>query len=173
MGCTHTSEVEFKQLGSFCKDCFIKLLKKRVKKEFGKYEWFKKDEKVLLVNKHDAASHLLSRVFYEITSDMPLKLEEKPSVDEGYERVLLPTIADETAISFLNEILQGKKMEKLPANFMLPLQCIRKEELSVYAKFENLPFDFSNSRTQEFLDTLEENYPGTKFSIIKSMGNLN
>ena len=166
MGCScgNSSDIQLKHLKPLCNGCFNSLLLKRVQKEI---RGFKGKTKVLLVDRSDAASHLLKSAFSLLSDRIVLDIQPPGHPQEGYDHIVVSDIADDLVVSFLDEVLNDKSCE-LPVHFLQPLKGITKEELIEYAKLHNLEVKLKSSKTQEFVDGLEEQYPNTKFAILKS-----
>jgi hypothetical protein len=96
---------------------------------------------------------------------------QKNSENNNFEtNIIYPTNLDEQALQFLNIFLQGGKIIINTSHEIMPLEVLTEQEVEILCGILNIKF---RKRTNEnILDSLEEKYPGTKFSVFQSRMNL-
>jgi len=156
--CEHDASVAY-QNGDLCKDCFIDMLVKRIKKELSTEIPFVKDEKVFVDSD-------LAKVFLEKANSIPIELIDS---EKEAEKIVISWSADDEASAFYEELIssqpdyskigQGPKIVKL-------FKTIIKKELKQAAEIVNIEFEVSE--TNEMVNTIQKKYPSSTFGLVNA-----
>ena len=163
----NNSESNLKHFGSLCRFCFCALIEKRARKYIRISKFFRKNDKLLIVG--DLCFYLVQ----SIIKGLPVKIVKISKIKniKGYKTVIPWTLDDEVN-SFLGSVFSNKKTKE--NDCIKLLKTITDEEAALFARFKNIKFtpNKKNKDIQEMLDRLEERYPGSKFGLLKSSGEI-
>lgn len=146
----------------YCDEHFLEIIEKRTRKELressitpkGEYEIYKEES-----NEYKLAKYFLDKVFKG-----RLNIKE---VKETNPETIRPTSLDREAEEFLKSFLEDKEYKPKGIPFM---RSILEEEIKEVCRILNMKYK-ERERMKE-LDSFEEKYPGTKFSLLKSLKEL-
>ena len=151
------TEVKLPHLNNLCKNCFSKVIEKRVRKYIRVNKLFSKNDNI-------SVEDPLSIFFIKkIIKDLPVKFVKKKIA----KKFIKWTLDDEIAF-FLDNIFNNKKI-KFTRKLSILRQCTD-EELELFAKFNKLSFvkNKKNEEVMYFINEMNIKYPETKFSLLKT-----
>jgi len=201
--CRKKSSVKLEYMPALCKECFCKIIEKRIRKHVRINKIFSKNDRIYV--KGPLCRYLVK----SIIKDLPVKYTNK-----NPNKIVLPYTADDACVDFLKSVFSNKSIKtkgrrdiKLAkANLWLSkgeikqtqkqthqigaglwdtnkthqkkvklLLPITDEEASLFAKFKHLNFKPSkkDKEIQTLLNRIQERYPETKFSLVKSYEKIN
>lgn len=149
--------------GKLCGFCLIIVLEKRIKKNIKEQGGLRRNDKILFLINNSLESKASEYFFKKIFSEMPLEIDYE---DKGkqYDKLIIPGSSESIIEEFLDALFSNKKF-----NFgkqLIFLESLTGEEIKDVAKIKN----FSEKLIQhELLDKIEEKYPGSKLSLLKSI----
>ncbi|MBD3313483.1 hypothetical protein GF345_03505 [Candidatus Woesearchaeota archaeon] len=152
-------------MNSFCKKHFIENIERRVKRDVRQNSLIQKNEKLIVKDP-------LCRHFIEDVLNVPVEIKRS---GKGRE-VLLWTMDDEL-LEFLTALFRGRKHKRPAKNRIRLFRTVNDRELEAYANLKRLKF--SRKRTKEEkgilkeIDRLEKEHKETRFSLLKSIEELN
>tara|TARA_B100002003_G_C13848718_1_gene416130 strand:- start:144 stop:587 length:444 start_codon:yes stop_codon:yes gene_type:complete len=141
---------------------FNKRIEKRIRKDIRINQFFKKDDKIYVNDK-------LSKFLIEkIIGTLPKTYTTK----EKANKIIIKHTLDDECNNFLNKILFNKKEAKIKGIKLL--RTITDKEALLFAKYNNIKFipNKKNKEIKNILDKLENQYPQTRFSLLKSIESL-
>ena len=156
--CNGSANIEFSHLeGPLCNSHFLNMIEKRVRKEVkdsflepkGEFTIFKEDN-----HRFHLTKYFLERVFKSLIKLKPVSKNAQ----------IIPTSLDIEANSFLNSFYSNKDFVD---NTVKPLRGVLEKELEEVCKI--LDIKYTKTLVSEELDKFEGEFPGTKFSILKSL----
>jgi hypothetical protein len=154
----------------YCDNHFLELMEKRIRKHL-------RTAKLIDVKKHyildddssseaELTAYFLNKIF---KGRLAIKIQQASHLEDNENNIIYPTNLDEQAIKFLNFFLYDEK-EKVGIRQIMPLEVLTEQEIRILCRILNIKF---KKRIEEnILDSLEEKYPGTKFSVFQSRMNL-
>ena len=180
MNCSHCNKnaatVYFSYSGNLCRKCFLRLIEARVRKYARLQNVFKKDDRILVIDK--LSTFLIRR----IVGDLPFKMFNKkykisqlktPLVNtfikkKRINKIIIPWTIDDECCMFLEHLFVGKTTKLKYYSLMLTMTD---EEALLFAGYNTISFKplKKNKEIQAIMRTLEEKYPETKFSLVKSV----
>jgi hypothetical protein len=140
---------------------FIKNIEKRVRKDIRINKLFKKDDKIYVSDK-------LSKLLIDkILGNLPKKYVSKSQANKT---VVKHTLDDECN-NFLEGLMFNKKKQVKGIKL---LRTVTDKEAMLFAKYYGISFkpDKKNKKIKEILNKLENLYPQTRFSLLKSLESL-
>ncbi|HDD70611.1 MAG TPA: hypothetical protein ENF94_00460 [Candidatus Woesearchaeota archaeon] len=150
----------------YCKRCFLRIFEKRVRKELQRYRWFKKGDKVLILDDSTSKTDILKEVFLPLVEAIRIPVKIGKRRRKGY-RIVTPENADDECHAFLAAITKNKEWKKKEE--IKPLRQITDEEIQLYIKIKGFnPYKRKKDELYEFIDDMEKKYPETKFALLKS-----
>ena len=153
-----------------CKKCFLRIFEKRARKELQRYPWFKKSEKVLIIDDGTCKTEILKELVLPLIEviRIPVKIGKKQL--KGH-RIVSSENADDVIQAFLGQVLKNKKWEK--DELIRPLRQITDEEINIYAELKGFKqFKRKKENILGFVNEMEERYPETKFALLKISAQL-
>jgi len=196
--CNNKSELNLGYLKPVCNSCFCRIIEKRVKKYLRLTCPLKKNERLLVI---DDLSYFFITEFLKLPLDitykkMKLSMDDCIFQDEKLKkiikekkisRVILPWSCDDENLLFLDSLFTKKSSSNLPklskkskAKFIKLFKPVTDKELDIYSKQKRinrlknrLEKKKSTTKTREILDKIEEKNPGAKFSLLKSINDIN
>ena len=172
--CKHKEAVaHLKHLGALCKPCFCEIIERRVRKDLRQYSPLKRGQNVLLLNDAGKESVMSSHILTALAQDIAFILEERPLATPGdissFASVFYPHDADDLAAGFLQGIFSGATHKEQ----LTLLRSILDIEVQTYCELKELAFaPMAVDAFKESLKTLEKNYPGSTFGLLKSKEQL-
>jgi hypothetical protein len=141
---------------------FSQRIEKRIRKDIRINRFFKKDDKIYVNDK-------LSKLLIEhIIGTLPKTYTNKKKAN----KIVIKYTLDDECDNFLNNLLFNKKIKKIEGIKLL--RTITDKEALLFAKYNNIKFipNKKNNQIKNILDKLENLYPQTRFSLLKSIKNL-
>jgi len=173
--------VDLFYIKNLCKSCFFKIIERRLRRYVRLNKFFKKNDKILII---DNLSFYLVK---KIIKDLPLKIFFKKIPisslnnkkiknyikNNKINKIVIPWTLDDEISLFLENIFLSKKT-KIKKNYVKLLRTLTDNELKLFAKFKNIKFkeNKKNKDIKKFLDKLEYKHPEIKFSLLKSINQL-
>lgn len=165
----------------FCDKCFIDVVFKRIRKFLRSEAHISKGDSVLVIDE------LTRKILPEIIN-IPFTIKFKSVHFNGLgtketrklietskalnQKIIIPLCLDDIEKKYLTHIFSGKPTKfrfKLNPSFIPLYLSLTKEELTRLARLYLVEFSYVNEPTNDFLDKLEQEFPGTKFNIKKSV----
>ena len=166
---------------TYCRKCFLHIIEKRIRKNIRINIGFKKDDKILvmepickyIINKFSKIIeiHYISKSKFKIKNwnenvyknKLLLEFIKKNKIKYTF----IPQTIDEKIHPYLNSLFKGEKLKTILNNKKIyPLfNKITSEELLRFCNYRKIKYLQKKSKINEFLNNLENKYPGTKFSI--------
>ncbi|MBS3097189.1 hypothetical protein J4209_00170 [Candidatus Woesearchaeota archaeon] len=161
--------IRLKHLGPLCNNCFCTIIEKRIRKHIRINKIFKKNDNILVIG--DLCHYLVKKII----KDLPVKIIKTKKIKrtKGY-KVVIPWTLDDETNCFLNEILSKGKTKARESAYIRLLENITDEEALLFSKLKGISFKpkKKNKDIKSILDQLEERYPETKFSLLKSINQI-
>jgi len=166
------------KVSNLCRKCFLEVIEKRVRKELRLKELIKKDDSLLIIDDESCDAKNLIFLIKKIIKGMPVNIKVKkgkylPDKKISFKgKVIVPWSLDDEVSLFLKYFFENKPIKYIDhyGNIIKPFIVVLDEESKLFAGF--MKFKFKEKRKdsiKEFLDKMEKKYPGTKFSIRKSI----
>ncbi len=182
MKCVKCSKkkVVFKDL-RLCRSCFLEVIERRVRKEFRLKKLVKKHDSLLIIDDGSYDAKNLIYLTKKIIGKMPVSLKIKKGKYKPGKRIkfkgkiIVPFNLDDEVSLFLKYFFENKKIKFIGHydNIIKPLIVITDDESKTFAKIMKFKFKKKKKdKVNEFLDKMEKKYPGTKFGIKKSIGQI-
>lgn len=170
-----------------CKNCFVKIIEKRVRKEIRINRLFRKGDRVALIDDKSAEAKVSGFMIKSILGNLPMEFSVKKAdyhlgkLSGGKsDKVIIPWCADLESEYLLSCVFENKNPEHL-GHFMkggkmyikLLLPLIRRE-VEEFARIKGLRYYKKKKKSQamKMLDTLETEYPDIKFGVLRSSREL-
>ncbi len=154
--CSKKATVKFNQ--QYCDDHFLQTIEKRIRKNIRKQDIDIKHQFYLIKQKgheYELTKHFLKKIFEG-------RLKIKEVTKKQPKNNIYATSLDEEATKFLNEFFNNKKIE---LKGIKPLDVVMQKEQKEICRILQIPFEDK----KDFLTQFEEQYPGTKYSLKKTM----
>ena len=193
-------EIKLPYLGlRLCKTCFCKLIERRVKKEIRSKNLINEKEKILLLDNNSKeariSEHILNTTYNNRLNLIKVKVNNfklgslgnktKETIkDNKIKQVIIPWNLDDEIIYF-TEILFNKGNFKFLGNFkqnkifhIKLLRNVLESECLLFAKCRKFKFkekpkkDKQRKDIKKMLDKIDKKHAETKFSLLKSIGQL-
>lgn len=157
--------INLASLEPLCKDCFCKVIEKRIRKKIRLNKLFKKGDRILIA---DELSFFLVK---KIIKDLPVKLFLRKAKGKISKRVVKWTLDDELLV-FLKNMFFGKKAKK-PKQISI-LDVITDNEAIMFSKLNKIKFkpSIKDKNIANMLERLEKKYPEIRFSLSRSISEL-
>jgi hypothetical protein len=161
-----------------CRACFLEVIEKRVRKEFRMKELVKKNDSVLILDDGTYDSKNMLYLTKKIIGKMPVFIKIKkgnyvPGKKINFKgKIMVPWNLDDEAAFFLRCFFEKKKIENIGnyGNIIKPLAVITDDESRQFSRIMKFDFkDKKKGKVNDFLDSMEKRYPGTKFGIARSI----
>jgi len=182
--CRNRAEVRLRHIRGMCRNCFSRLVIKRVKKSILPGELIKKNDKILVLDR-------LCLYFIERIISFPVRIIRKPrsffkiknfdkdifknnvlkrfAKDKKINKIIIPWTLDQEAEGFMEHLFSDCSKKRKNAAFVRLFSKVLEKELEIFAKYKKLPFKkTAKSNVGMFLNNLEKKYAGTLFSADKS-----
>ena len=160
--CKAPATTNLGHLGPLCKGCFAQILRKRVRKAIKDFGWRTQGQTIFYEEK-TAQNKAAIMLFKDATPGLKLELV---SADKA-EVIMVSKTADDEVENFMNQLFEGKldpvkKCLNVLAN-------VSTEEIQKYCELKNIDGEIpQKSELRGHLETLENRYRGTIFSLQKS-----
>jgi hypothetical protein len=165
-----------------CRNCFLEIIEKRVRKELRINQLIEKNDKILIIDDDSKESKINMFLLKEIIKGLPVEISIKKmrfilgeNIPGNYNKILVPWNADREGEYLLSCVLDNKKpkylwhykiMKKTYIKLLLP---ITSDELIIYAKIRGVKSkEEKKSEMIAMIQKLEKEYPETIFSLVKS-----
>jgi hypothetical protein len=180
MKCLKCNKKEKVKGFEFCRNCFISIIEKRVRKELRVSEAIKRGDALLIIDDRSCSAKLNIQLIKKIVGDITeIKVKKQKSFDINKKidfkgKVIVPWNLDDEIILFMKCFLNNVPFKNLGNhdNSVKPLLCLKKDECELYCKLLGIKFEQKKTEENkdiiEFVDKIEKKYPGSKFSILKS-----
>ncbi len=166
-----------------CDSCFCKIIEKRVRREVRLSRIFSKNDRILVLNDGSKEYKIGRLLLKSIIKDLPVEISEKKGVFDinklgksKEDRIIVPWSLDKEINLYLRNMFEGKKQEKLghivEKKYVKLLRNVMDSELKVFAEINKIIIkDESKTKDEikEMLEDIEKKYPGSKFSLLKSI----
>ncbi len=167
-----------------CKDCFLQIIQKRVRKELRIKEPIERNDKILIIDDGSAGAKLSEYLFRDIIKDLPveivvkkMKYELGKKVAGKYDKLIIPWSTDYEDEYFLECLFTGKKPNYLghytleDKRYIKLLIQVTDQETKDFADIKKMYYQIKkkDSQVTRFLTKLEEEYPSIKFSLLNSI----
>ncbi|MBW2984168.1 hypothetical protein KY361_03580 [Candidatus Woesearchaeota archaeon] len=154
--------VRLASLEPVCKDCFCRIIEKRIRKRIRLNKLFRKGDRILI------ADELSFYLIKKIIKELPVKLFLRTSADKTNKKAVKWTLDDELS-AFLENIFFGKKRSK-PKQISI-LDVITDNEAVMFSKINNIKFEPNkkDKNITNILNRLEKKYPEIRFSLSRSI----
>lgn len=169
--------VKCKQAASFrlqewyCARCFCDVIERRIKKSIRAVSPFVRGETLLVVG--EVTQHCVQLVVQGLPVTMiQITSEEIQNAIAAHPqaRLVLPSTMEHDIGLFLGDFFQGKVCLEDDHRVVKLFHALTLPELRKYADLKGLPIPvICNNPVQDLLDSLEEKYPSSKFSLQKSV----
>ncbi len=169
--------VNLPHIKDVCDSCFAKIIEKRVRKYIRINKIFRKNDRILIID--NLSFFLVKGIIKELPAKISLKnmdirdlskkaVKNKLKKDRINKVVILWTLDDEANL-FLDNLF-AKKNKRLNKKYIRLLVTITDKEAGLFAKINKIDFkeNKKNNDIKKMLDTLEQKYPETKFSLLRS-----
>jgi len=169
--------VHFTYSQDLCRKCFLRLIEARVRKYSRLSKLFRRDDHILTI---DPLTHFLVK---RIVAELPLEIyyknmkitdletttAKKYIGNNNINKIIIPWTIDDECSLFLEKLFAGKRA--ISQKYYSLLLTMTDEEALLFARFNNLRF-VSLQKNRDFLgivNAMQEKYPETKFSLMKSI----
>jgi hypothetical protein len=147
-------------IGKLCKHCFTKQLERRVKRSIRGF-WPKKED-VLIVPGNFLEAAVTRHVLTTLLKGFPCSIQK-----QGKGTPVHITNLETHACIILDNLFTQKE---LPEHAFAPLHTIPQQDIMLYADIKHIPYEekLENHHLHKTLQHIEQKYPGTTNSLIKS-----
>jgi len=161
----------------FCRNCFIKVIDRRVRKELKISKAIKKGDNLLIIDDGTCSAKLNILLIKKIAGKIAKIKVKKQSFNINKKinfkgKIIAPWNLDDEIRLFMKSFLNNKPFRYLGNydNIIKPLACLKQDECELFAKLLGLKFrkDKKKDDLTEFIGKIENKYLGTRFSILKS-----
>lgn len=165
LGCGKKSSIKLSYTKrKYCKDCFMKLIEKRVRKDIRQDKDIKPGKTIELLN-DGSKEFKITKLFLKNIFEKNLEVKE---VKETREKTFIPTNMDREVNHELEVYLKNKSYE---SNGKKLLDNVLEEEIIHICKIKNISYE-KTTKDNPLLRGLEQKYPDTKFGLAKSFKNI-
>lgn len=181
MKCPKKSEINLRHMGRLCSSHFLELIEKRARKRLRTKKLIKKNDRILFINNESKEHYVGEFLLKSIIKDLPVKIEVKKSktialnnnITKKYSKIIVPWSLDDEAEEFLNSLFNRKKPKSFSKKSVKLLKNLSEEEIDAFAKIKRFKYKKKpKSKIKKMLDSLEQKYPGYKFSLLNSIAQL-
>ena len=167
-------------LNHVCLNCAVHLIEKRIRKYVRMNRLIQRND---IIWTTDA---LAEKITKGIVQDMPVKwLKRKEKVENilkmtkkvkecikknRIQKIIIPWTADDEAAAFLKRALENSPRKEMDRRIVPLLVRVTDQEAAILSKYHKAAFspNKGNEEIKSMLDRMEERYPETKFSLLKS-----
>jgi hypothetical protein len=142
----------------YCGKCFAGLIEQKIRQNLRKYG-LKKDCRLLVTDK--ASEHVVRRVI-----NIPVQIVKgKQKADF----IVIPWTMDDENEEFLSMLFSNKSIVVRENKRIVKLfYPVSKKDMKKYFGLKKVHYQAEKTEINSMLDTLEEKYPGTKRSLLRS-----
>ena len=168
----------------FCDKCFLEVIEKRVRKEIRVNDLIQKNDKLLLLDDNSKAAILNKYFLKNIIRDPTIKIKMKkigsydPNFNydktDGYQKIIVPYLLDDEISVYLGSFFNNKNEEFLHSKKKIkPVIGVTSDEAKTFLRIKKIVAKKEKtSNIDKMLSRLEKKYPGTRFSILKTIRNM-
>ncbi len=195
------AEIKLPYLGlKLCKNCFCRLIEKRVKKEIRSKELINEKEKILLLDNNSKESkiseHILNTAYNNRLNLIKAKVanfklcslgkKTKEIIEKNkIKQIIIPWNLDDEIIYFTENLFNKGDFKFLghfrqdKVHYVKLLRNVLESECLLFAKCRNFKFKAMPEKNKQkkaiknMLDKIDKRHAETKFSLLKSIDNLN
>lgn len=166
--CGKPAKTQMAHLGALCAGCFCTAIEKRIRKYVRINKVFSKGDRIIAVG--ELNQYLIPRIIKGLPAKIIFR-KSGPKNTKSKEKVVVNWTIDDDATDFLEHVLTKKRRQRPVLSI---LRWTTDAELSLFAEFKKLEFkpNKKNPDIAKMIDTLELKHPETKFSIAKSIAQL-
>jgi len=173
--CGKKADIKQQKGRAICKNCFCRLIEKRIRKNARVNKLFKKNDKILVIGE-------LNKFFVKsILKDLPVELffrkkEDKKFVEEkNINKIVIRWTMDDENNRFMKALFDDEEYKERSEKYVKLLNVATDGELKKFAKFKNIEFkpNKKNKDVQKFLDEVAEKHPNIKYNLIRNIEELN
>ena len=175
--CNRKADTGLAHLGPLCKGCFCKTVEKRIRRYVRINKIFKKNDRILIDDR------LCLFLIKSIIKDLPVNIFFRKNADKRFiirnkiNKVVVPWTVDDEISLFLEGVFSGRierGLLKGKGKEIKLLKNITDKEAVLFARFKGIEFKANKKKEDiaEFLNELESKYPETRFSLMKSVEEL-
>ena len=158
----------------YCDTCFCDVIEKRIRKYIRTETPVEKNEHLLILG--ELCMSVLKAILHDLPITLSLfKTEKELAAAQRlhiHARVVLPWTMDREIGTFLGNFFQGKSVcedKRIIKLFM----SVTERELNKYTEIRKLSYpSIAHDPVFDVLDALEEKYPSSKYSLLKSANAL-
>ena len=151
----------------YCENCFLRIFEKRMRKEMHNYIWFKKHEKVRLIDDKTCKTKIIEQLLIPILKEARIDVKIV-KVKLKNARIILTDNLDDYNMAFLKAVMNNKKLEK--DEYVRPLRQISDEEINTYSEIKDLKkLKRKKELIFDFMNAMDQRFPETKHAIINSI----
>ena len=142
---------------------FCNKIEKRIRKDIRINKLFSKGDKIYVKDK--LSKFLIDKIIGTLPKEF-VKSSKKAN------KIVVKFTLDDECNDFLEKIMFNKNIKKVKGIKLL--QTITDKEALLFAKYNNIEFNTNkkNKKIKEILDRLENLYPQTRYSLLKSIKSL-
>jgi len=125
--------------------------------------------------------YLLKKIISDPTIKFTIKKIKSFDMDSDYDskkefdKIIIPQSLDDETAEYLKTFLSNKSTCIFDKKIIKPLAVVSKSDALNYATIKKLSFDNKKAAkddAQKMIEKMDRKYPGTNFSILKTMRNL-
>jgi len=173
--------VNLPHIKNVCSSCFTEIIEKRIRRYVRINKIFRKNDRILVSD--DLSFFLVNSIIKDLPAHIFLKSMNiddlsKSSVKRSIKKdkinkILIPWTIDDEANLFLNNLFSGRN-KRLDKRYIKLLITITDKEAGLFSKINDIDFkeNKKNEEIKKMLDMLEQKYPETKFSLSRSIGQM-
>jgi hypothetical protein len=171
-----------------CDSCYTALIERVVRKHIRLEGCIKKGAMILAID--DVTEYLLHRIL-----NMPVEIIKKSSASLGLKQlgqvfsgtpllnsaiekdnidvIVVPWTLDDETESFLEQILFKKKSINDSPKILKLLYPVSRKDVAAFCRIRNIKYKSpKNSDSLDFVEAMEQKYPGTKNALLKCSANI-
>ncbi len=172
------ASVNLPHIKNICYNCFTKIIEKRIRKHIRINKIFRKNDKILVTD--DLSFFLVKNIIKDLPAQIFLESADINDLSknsfknkikkEKINKIVIPWTMDDENNLFLENLFLNKN-KRLNKRCVKILISITEKEAELFAKINKIHFkeNKKNESIKNMLDMLEEKYPETKFSLLKSI----
>lgn len=168
--CSRKSQSNFRHIGPLCRECFLKVIEKRLRKDIRASKAIQKNDKILLINNESKEYYVGEFLLKSIIKQLPVKIDIKKSksleipqnISKKYGKIIIPWSLDDEAEEFLNEVVgknkikaknqnKNKKKIKKPTESKKEIRLLKnisEEEIAFFAKIKRFKYKTAKLKTK-------------------------
>jgi hypothetical protein len=175
------AEISLPYLKNVCKNCFLSIIEKRVRKHVRINKLFKKKDRILVID--DLSYYFVKKTI----KNLPVKiLKNKFDINKTINynknkliydyilknkinKIIIPWTIDDEINLYLEKILFRKEKTLQKQKIIKLFVNITDNEIELFSKFKKIEFKMNkkNKLIKEMIDNLEKKYSGIRFNCLK------